>query len=164
MLTNGQLVPRCGTLIFYNCFLTKWSWVFDNRLAPPTRYKRECSNKLVLLNMDCSFFHFEEHVTYYAISCTASLWNLTWWSCDDATPDVLLLTCYLRGCMTNGICHKATHNKIRMALCIYTLTVTWYDLQRNIVPLFLKIDIVLAASQLPGRGPTDVDDAPAPVL
>ena len=21
------------------------------------------------------------------------------WSCDDATPDVLLLTCYLRGCI-----------------------------------------------------------------
>ena len=45
--------------------------VFDNRLAPSTRYKRGCSNELVLLNMDCGFFYFDELVTYYAVSCSA---------------------------------------------------------------------------------------------
>ena len=45
--------------------------VFDNRLAPSTRYKQGCSNKLVLLNMDCGFFYFDELVTYNSVSCSA---------------------------------------------------------------------------------------------
>ena len=99
VLTNRQFIlPRCDTLTFTAASLrllttSKCSCFFDNRLTPPSRYKRECSNKLVLLNMDCRFFYFDELVTYYAVSCSVSLWNLTRWSCDGVTPDVLLLTC-----------------------------------------------------------------------
>ena len=39
--------------------------------------------------MDCGFFSFEKLVTYYAVSCSGSLYNLTRWSCDDGTADVL---------------------------------------------------------------------------
>ena len=52
--------------------------------------------------MDCGFFYFDELVTYYAVTCLVSLGNLTRWSCGDATLDVLLLTCYLRGCNSNS--------------------------------------------------------------
>ena len=79
VLTNRQFIlPRCDTLTFTAASLrllttSKCSCFFDNRLTPPSRYKRECSNKLVLLNMDCGFFYFDELVTYYAVSCLASL-------------------------------------------------------------------------------------------
>ena len=106
VVTNGQfLLPRCGTLMFTTAshsLLSKWSCFLDNRLSPPTLYKRECSNTLALLITDCSFFYFDELVTYYALSCSASLWNLTQWSCNDATPDVLMLTCYLCGCKSKN--------------------------------------------------------------
>ena len=49
--------------------------VFDNRLAPSPRYKRECSNKFVLLNMDCDFFYFDELVTYFVATLNSFVGN-----------------------------------------------------------------------------------------
>ena len=53
-------------------FLTK----FDNclaRLLATSGNVHYLSNKLVLLNIDCSFFYFDELVIYYAVSCLAGL-------------------------------------------------------------------------------------------
>ena len=103
MLTNGQFIlPRCGTLMFTTVslrLLTKRSWFFDNHLAPPTRYKRECSNKFVLLNMDCGFSYFDELVTYYATLLGESLKSepvvLRWRDFRCAFANLLLARLYL---------------------------------------------------------------------
>ena len=74
--------------------------------------------------MDWGFFYFDELVTYYAFSCSASLWNLTGWSCDDATPDVLLLTCYLLSC--NAFVKLYFHKKgAVLSLCIADVIEVW---------------------------------------
>ena len=68
---------------------------FDNRLAQPTRYKRECSNKLVLLNMDCGLFYFDELVTYYAVSCSSDPVVLRWRDSRCAFANLLLARLYI---------------------------------------------------------------------
>ena len=72
---------------------------FDNHLAPPTRYKRECSNKFVLLNMDCGFSYFDELVTYYATlfgeSSKSEPVVLRWRDSRCAFANLLLARLYL---------------------------------------------------------------------
>ena len=98
LLDDPRILPRCGTLMFTSAslrLLTKWSCFFDNRLAPPTRYKRECSNKLVLLNMDCGLFYFDELVTYYAVSCSSDPVVLRWRDSRCAFANLLLARLYI---------------------------------------------------------------------
>ena len=73
--------------------------VFDNHLAPPTRYKRECSDTFVLLNMDCGLSYIDELVTYHATLFGESLKSepvvLRWRDSRCAFANLLLARLYI---------------------------------------------------------------------
>ena len=107
--TPNQTISNFRTRFkFFKVNISEFTYLNNER----NQIWKFCANELVLLNMDCDFLYLHELVTYYAVSCSGSLWNLTQWSCDDATPDVLLLTCYVRGCNRSNTLYPPQHNKI----------------------------------------------------